>query len=327
MAKCEAAMQGSENRTGWCPKGMPLARGDDWVAPLLARAFGRGACPVKAASLLGIEPPQLDGMASGKVRVKRFHAVLLDLYAARREAGIALPDGKARRSGGYMDPHQFSDLAVRSFGRWWHAPAARLLGLTRGQMYRFASGESQIPFEVARVMSLVADEIGDGRRPSCLAGLCDGFETEPPLVVHPFVPASDLQEVRARARAVAVEAVLDVEFLAGNAATDVRCRGLGYDVLSDAPGEEGSVRIVVRERLPDDVTLALTADELRAAQLDPGRFVVAVVPVRDGAAGLPHYVRRAFPAVGDAHATSVDFDLAGLVGNGVPSFAYEEART
>jgi hypothetical protein len=89
---------------------------------------------------------------------------------------------------------------------------------------------------------------------------------------------------------------------------------VGYDVESAVPGT-GRLRFIeVKGRARGATTVTLTRNEILTALNKPDDWVLALVEVDGATAAPPRYVRRPFRREPDFGATSVNYDLADLLG-------------
>jgi hypothetical protein len=132
-------------------------------------------------------------------------------------------------------------------------------------------------------------------------------------------PAPDAEwaaspEARARVERLAMDAVLAAERALGYTPRDVSADNRGYDVESVGPGT-GQLRFIeVKGRVAGSRTVTITQNEIRTGLNKPDEFILALVLVDGDAPLLPRYVRRPFRREPDFGATSVNYDLADLLG-------------
>ena len=89
----------------------------------------------------------------------------------------------------------------------------------------------------------------------------------------------------------AMEAVMAAERALGNAPTDVSMQKIGYDIASHDP-TTGHLRFIeVKGRIDGADSVMVTRQEIITSLHEPEKFILAVVPVSNGYAHEPRYVR------------------------------------
>lgn len=127
-------------------------------------------------------------------------------------------------------------------------------------------------------------------------------------------PAPD----RRATEALAMRAVIHAEAALGCHPRDVSHDNLGYDIESFDP-RNGHLRFIeVKGRRAGADTVTVTRNEILTALNRPEQFILALVEVTDGHAALPRYVRRPFAQEPDFHVTSINYNLAELIGRSEP---------
>jgi len=116
-----------------------------------------------------------------------------------------------------------------------------------------------------------------------------------------------------------MQAVLDIEESLGFIPRDVSAAKCGYDVESLIPqelrGEVAPLRFIeVKGRAKGANTVTVTKNEILTAFNKPDEYILAIVEV-DGIRTQTVYLKRPFRERPDFAATSVNYDLAELVGN------------
>ena len=120
----------------------------------------------------------------------------------------------------------------------------------------------------------------------------------------------DRQAVAARARRI----VMDIERELGFIPTDREFDKLGYDIESLDP-REGTLRFIeVKGRDSDANTITVTRNEILYSLNKPDDFILAIVEFEDGDRHRLHYLRQPFRREPDFGVTSVNYDLAELIG-------------
>ena len=124
---------------------------------------------------------------------------------------------------------------------------------------------------------------------------------------------------RRRIELAAMKAVMDVERTLGFAPTDVSAQNRGYDIESKIPDElrdaDGTTLrfIEVKGRAKGAVSVTVTKNEILTALNEPEQYILAIVEV-DGEAAHVVYLKKPFHGKPDFAATSVNYDIAELVG-------------
>ncbi|MGD9902621.1 MAG: helicase-related protein [Vicinamibacterales bacterium] len=123
---------------------------------------------------------------------------------------------------------------------------------------------------------------------------------------------TDNQAVAARAR----EIVMAVERGLGFEPVDREFEQLGYDIESRVPNT-GKLRFIeVKGRTADADTITVTRNEILYSLNKPDDFVLAIVEFENVDRHHVHYVRRPFKQEPEFGVTSVNYDMAGLIGRG-----------
>ncbi len=133
--------------------------------------------------------------------------------------------------------------------------------------------------------------------------------------VPPALHAQDTQ----RSEQLAMAAVMAAERALGYVPRDVSDQKLGYDIESAVPNE-GRLRFIeVKGRVNGATTVTITKNEILTGFNKPDDFILAIGLI-DGEQVEVRYVRRPFQREPDFNVTSVNYDLAALLGNaGEPS--------
>ena len=120
----------------------------------------------------------------------------------------------------------------------------------------------------------------------------------------------DTQASAARARAV----IMEVERRLGFDPTDRELEKLGYDIESRVPGT-GKLRFIeVKGRVSMADTVTVTRNEILYSLNKPDAFILGIVEFRDDDTHRVHYLRSPFQREPDFGVTSVNYDLAELLG-------------
>jgi hypothetical protein len=117
----------------------------------------------------------------------------------------------------------------------------------------------------------------------------------------------------ARVERLAMEAVMAAEERLGHEPRDVSREKRGYDIESRVPPTGGLRFIEVKGRVIGAETVTVTKNEILTALNKPDEFLLALVEINGDAARTPRYVRRPFTTEPDFGATSVNYNLAGLM--------------
>ena len=89
---------------------------------------------------------------------------------------------------------------------------------------------------------------------------------------------------------------------------------LGYDIESRVPGT-GKLRFIeVKGRAAGAATITVTKNEILYSLNKPEDFILAIVEFRDDGTSRAHYLRCPFQREPDFGVTSVNYDLAELIG-------------
>ena len=112
----------------------------------------------------------------------------------------------------------------------------------------------------------------------------------------------------------AMDAVIATERTLGNVPTDVSAQKIGYDVVSYDPATKHLRFIEVKGRIHGADTVMITRQEVITSLHEPDKYILAVVHVEDGQAGVPRYVRGALSDHEPAFEhTAIQFNLARLM--------------
>ncbi|MFP4485072.1 MAG: helicase-related protein [Spirochaetaceae bacterium] len=111
---------------------------------------------------------------------------------------------------------------------------------------------------------------------------------------------------------LAMEAVMSAERALGNDPRDVSAENHGWDIESRDQESERLRLIEVKGRGEGETTLTISKNEIIQG-LNKEEFILAIVLVRDGEAGTPHYVRRPFEREPAWNETSVNYNLQKLL--------------
>jgi superfamily II DNA or RNA helicase len=130
-------------------------------------------------------------------------------------------------------------------------------------------------------------------------------------------PSSGFSEDPAARREIeiaAMQAVMAAEKRLGNAPTDVSAQKVGYDIASHDP-RAGHLRFIeVKGRVNGADTVMITRQEIITSLHEPEKFILAVVPVDNGFAQEPRYVRGALTEHEPAFEhTAIQFHLKRLL--------------
>ncbi|GHO88027.1 helicase-related protein [Dictyobacter formicarum] len=119
-----------------------------------------------------------------------------------------------------------------------------------------------------------------------------------------------------RVEQLAMQAVMDAERRLGYISRDVSADKCGYDIESSIPNS-GRLRFIeVKGRAKGATTVTITRNEIMTGLNKPEDFILAVVIV-DGEQTTSYYITRPFHSEPDFNATSVNYDLSGLLNKGV----------
>jgi superfamily II DNA or RNA helicase len=112
----------------------------------------------------------------------------------------------------------------------------------------------------------------------------------------------------------AMDAVIATERSLGNVPTDVSAQKIGYDVVSYDPATKHLRFIEVKGRIQGADTVMITRQEVITSLHEPEKYILAVVHVENGQAGVPRYVRGALSDHEPAFEhTAIQFNLARLM--------------
>ena len=134
-------------------------------------------------------------------------------------------------------------------------------------------------------------------------------------------PATFCTDAAARRRIelAAMKTVMDIERSLGFAPVDVSAQNKGYDIESKIPAElrdaDGTMLrfIEVKGRAKDAICVTVTRKEILTALNEPEQFILAIVEV-DGNTTHTVYLKNPFHKQPDFAATSVNYDIADLIG-------------
>ncbi len=113
---------------------------------------------------------------------------------------------------------------------------------------------------------------------------------------------------------IAMRAVMEAEIALGNDARDVSDAKIGYDIES-RDGQSGLLRFIeVKGRRAGAETVTITRNEILTAFNTREQFILALVEIEGQRARLPRYVRQPFTREPDLNVTSVNYNLADLLG-------------
>ena len=118
---------------------------------------------------------------------------------------------------------------------------------------------------------------------------------------------------RAAVEQLAMKAVMEAERTLGNRPTDVSHEKVGYDIRSLNPGTNKERFIEVKGRIPDADIVTVTRNEIITSLNKPDDYILALVPVENGFAHQPRYVRRPFELEPEFSTHSVNVKLAMLM--------------
>ena len=116
---------------------------------------------------------------------------------------------------------------------------------------------------------------------------------------------------RTRVEQLAMDAVMAAERAMGHEPQDVSGDNLGYDILSRTP--DGLRFVEVKGRAEGATTVTVTRNEIQTCLNEPEKYWLAVVDVRDDAAGVPSYLVAPFRDQVPFAATSVNFSIRDLL--------------
>ena len=116
-----------------------------------------------------------------------------------------------------------------------------------------------------------------------------------------------------------MKAVMDVERSLGFAPVDVSAQNRGYDIESKIPAgmrdaDGTTLRFIeVKGRAKGATSVTVTKNEILTALNEPEQYILALVEV-DGETARVVYLKKPFHKRPDFAATSVNYDIAELVG-------------
>jgi len=185
----------------------------------------------------------------------------------------------------------------------------------------------------ARLNSTMAQRRADDlssrlkRRKKELENSCQ-ISAAPPVIIGGalIVPAGCFMEEGQRVDAqqkrvvelAAMQAVMEAEIALGNEPRDVSKDNVGYDVES-LDTQTGRLRFIeVKGRRKGAETVTLSRNEILTAINSRETFILAIVEVEDGKAGVPNYIEHALYKDPGFSATSVNYNLQELLTNANP---------
>jgi len=150
-------------------------------------------------------------------------------------------------------------------------------------------------------------------------GLLDIRAPAPPATGSGDTPApagfAEDAAARHRIELAAMQAVLAAEHALGNSPEDVSARKCGWDITSHDPATGRDRYIEVKGRIATADTVMLTRQEIVTSLNVPDQFILALVPVENGFARTPHYVRGALDTREPPfNQTAIQFNLRELLG-------------
>lgn len=111
----------------------------------------------------------------------------------------------------------------------------------------------------------------------------------------------------------AMDAVMLAEQELGNKPEDVSAQKIGYDISSFDPDAGVSRFIEVKGRIADADTIMVTRQEVITSLHTPEKYILAIVPVADGFAHAPRYVRNPFSQEPEFGVTAIQVKLKTLL--------------
>lgn len=132
-------------------------------------------------------------------------------------------------------------------------------------------------------------------------------------------------DARARVERIAMEAVRKAEEAMGHQVLNVSAEKCGWDLTSVIPVVEGKLpqarHIEVKGRAKGQSTITVTRNEILYGLNQSDKFILAVVIVDGDSHEGPHYIRNPFTQEPDWAVTSVNLELAQLLGRAVSAEA------
>lgn len=137
------------------------------------------------------------------------------------------------------------------------------------------------------------------------------------ILTHQAAPDIFSQGDRKAIEFAGMKAVMDIERRMGYLPIDVSARKCGYDVVSEIPKEmqtgDGCLRFIeVKGRAKGATTVTVSKNEILTGMTTAEKYILAIVEV-DGQNTRTVYLKKPFKNPPDFNATSVNFDIAGLV--------------
>lgn len=115
----------------------------------------------------------------------------------------------------------------------------------------------------------------------------------------------------------AMDAVMAAEHALGNEPEDVSAQKVGYDILSFDPDAGQSRFIEVKGRIAGADTIMVTRQEVITSLHEPDKYILAIVPIENGFAHGPRYVRDAFTQEPEFGVTAIQVKLNALLDKSV----------
>ena len=110
-----------------------------------------------------------------------------------------------------------------------------------------------------------------------------------------------------------MEAVMAAEEALGNIAVDVSAQKVGYDIEAFDPDAKRMRFIEVKGRVEGADTIMVTRNEVITSLHKPDDYILAIVPVSNGFASQPRYVRNPFNQEPEFGVTALQIKLEGLL--------------
>lgn len=120
-------------------------------------------------------------------------------------------------------------------------------------------------------------------------------------------------ESRRKIELAAMEAVMVAERGLGNEPEDISAQKVGYDILSFDPDAGHSRFIEVKGRIAGADTVMVTRQEVITSLHEPEKYILAIVPVENGFAHGPRYVRNPFTQEPEFGVTAIQVKLQSLL--------------
>ena len=112
---------------------------------------------------------------------------------------------------------------------------------------------------------------------------------------------------------LAIQKVMQIESELHRIPRNVSDEKCGYDIESKIPNTGLLKFIEVKGRIEGARTATITKNEILTGLNKPEDFVLAIVPIKDGVAQAPRYVKKPFTREPDFNVTSVNYDLDKLL--------------